>query len=117
MTKIICITLLLFPFLSTTCSESEVHYQNLSYPGNDHVIAYPNPFRYLVTLGVGIHKPRKVVLSVSDKNGKLIKYVDAALDSGYHQYTINFSNQSAGLYVCEAMIDDKIERINLYHAN
>ena len=72
---------------------------------------YPNPFNPLTTIEFQLDIDSDVELSIYDVNGRLVDVLYSNfLESGYHSYEWNASNQSSGLYIVNLKSNNKVHK-------
>ena len=71
--------------------------------------AYPNPFNSTVNLQFSLPHAAKVKISLYDVSGRLMKEaVNTQYSTGTHSLTIDFTNNSSGIYFLKAEADGRL---------
>jgi len=81
-------------------------------PDQSHLYQnYPNPFNGSTVIRYSLHEQARIDLSIHDRTGKLIKYLDAGRKGqGYHRTVWDGTNErdqkvSSGMYIYRLMIN------------
>lgn len=93
-----------------------VNYSSNSIISDKPIIVYsfPNPFRNFILIGVSVEEKSKVSVSFSNKKGFLQKVVnDYEVEAGQSTFQFAFENPAPGAYLCEVVVNDVVERIEL----
>ena len=81
---------------------------------------FPNPFYNKTTIEVSLEEGERVLLKVFDLNGRLVKKIfetDHVRTSLRHQFELDLSGQSAGIYTCILILNDQVLTNKLYLLN
>jgi len=79
--------------------------------------AYPNPFSSRVNVDLVVNQQSEISVSVSGKRGFLQKIIDKyETGPGYVNIRMDFTDFEPGVYLCEIVVNDIVERIELLKA-
>ena len=59
---------------------------------------YPNPVAHKTTVSISLNQNSKVLMSLTDVNGRLLQTKNLDLSSGTNEINLDLSNEAAGLY-------------------
>lgn len=81
---------------------------------NFNTVLYPNPTNDASKLKLSLNETSEVSIEVLDMVGKVVYTVDSEeLVQGEHVYTLNFSNQPAGVYFANVNVNGAVKTIKV----
>jgi len=82
------------------------------------ILIYPNPFTDMVIIDVIVRLESRISLTLTNQGGDLQKVLDDfQIDAGRMlNVKVNFANHQPGIYLCEVVVNDKVDRFELIKA-